>query len=211
MNLRQLIFASVGAAVLAGCAQTQSQYSEFNEPRYVPKIKVNKTTRQFSFYDPGTSVNLSHGTLHRLRADLRRFSQGRPDSVHLKITVPGGGTRQGITNVLQDLRIPSDNGVWDHSHRSNRIVIDASLYTAIPPKCKPRSIHASPLNNNLGDVDRGCSNLANLARSVADAKDFVGRDFAVLSTGQRASEGIAREEQARAEISENEGITTEER
>jgi len=188
-NLKNV--ALLGAAlVLGACANTTQPVPNIQAKPAV--ITIDRKTDQIALSYGGGHSGLSRKALNRLENFLRTFSQDRPHSTHLVIVVPGGKPRSDIGKVLQNVRIPADNGVWLPSpgRTARKILVKAELYTAIPPVCRKRTIIGAPLNDNRGDVDIGCSNIANLARSVADAKDLVGRDFTVLSNGVRASGAV---------------------
>ncbi|MEM8794847.1 MAG: CpaD family pilus assembly lipoprotein [Pseudomonadota bacterium] len=182
----------VFSSFLVACSSTSDPLF-FAEPVVPAKIMIERKTGQLVLPYSGGHAGLSHRSLHRLRAFVLAFSEGDIDSTHLAITLPGGKPRNDIGRVLRDLRIPSDNGVWLNSNNrhSRQIIVDAELYKAIPPDCRPRSIKGAQFNNNDGDIDIGCSNVANLARAVVDKKDLVGRDFAELSRGERATDAFA--------------------
>ena len=136
----------------------------------------------------GGSLGVSDAEFKDIEAQLATVPD--PTVVHATLVDVDVLTRNEAIAALRTLGLPLGN----IEVAGTRSVKDAggsslilSVYKAIPPHCEQRVLVAGLPRDNRTDPGFGCATLVDLALSVADPKDLLGRPNVVLSDGARAA------------------------
>lgn len=144
----------------------------------------------------GRSGGLASSERRRLVDFLRVASNGRLDALHLKVIGLNPRLRRAVSTTAASVGLQPWNIVELAEPADDRgqygVRVLAEYATAIPPVCPSLSIVGPSGNDNDFDPTLGCSNRANLALTINDARDLVGNTAVPATDGERAAVPVER-------------------
>lgn len=139
----------------------------------------------------GGSLGVSDTEFRDIQAQLSGVRD--VSTVHATLVDVDARTRDEAVAALRTLGLPAGN-IEVAGTRSLKGGGEPSLvlstYRAIPPHCGQRVLVAGLPRDNTTDPGFGCATLVDLALSVSDPKDLLGRPGVVLSDGARAARPV---------------------
>ena len=144
----------------------------------------------------GRSGGLASSERRRLVDFLRVASNGRLDVLHLRVIGLNPHLRRIVATTATSVGLQPWNIVEIAEPADDRgrygVRVLAEYAVAVPPVCPSLSIVGPSGNDNDFDPTLGCSNRANLALTVNDARDLVGNTAVPATDGERAAVPIER-------------------
>ena len=175
-----------GLVGIAGCAELNTV-----PPYERPVITVTRYDLA-SLSLNGGAHGLSRASAHELREAVRTYGAGHPQTLH--VTLLGGtpAQRREARAAAIDAGVPAGNVADGGRPAKGGHTLLAALesYVAIPPDCRQRVLVGGGPHANFIDSGFGCATLVDLALSVSDPKDLIGRQGVVLRDGARAARPV---------------------
>ena len=177
--------AFAAAALLWGCTSTPLEVAA------PPQIVIQKHV--LARLPLGGSLGVSDSEFKDIEAVLADAGVSDPATVHATLVNVDAITREEAVAALRTLGLPLGNiavaGAGSIKDGGGASLVLAR-YKAIPPHCEQRVLVAGLPRDNTTDAGFGCATLVDLALSVADPKDLLGRPNVVLSEGPRATRPV---------------------
>lgn len=182
-----MVFVTIAAA-LGGCTVG---FDDFGAPP--PAITVERI-------DHG-SVEVSRDGLDSASAfaveqRIAELAGTRPEALNIFLVGASERTRQDIAAIAANYGVPDTNvrrsrptGVAKVATGGTFVIF--STYVAHPPECEQRVLAGAPIVPNTVDAQFGCATLVDLALSVANPRDLIGRESVVFQDGERAAVPVA--------------------
>lgn len=140
----------------------------------------------------GGAGGLSPSGTHELRDAIGLYGATHPHALHMTLLGGTPAQRREARAVAVKAGIPAGN-VTDGGRPAkggHTLVADLETYVAVPPQCSQRVLVGGGPHANFIDSGFGCATLVDLALSVSDPKDLIGRHGVVLNDGARAARPV---------------------
>lgn len=122
--------------------------------------------------------------------------RGAREPVHAMLANMDARTREDVVALLRRLGVARGNieisngtSIKDRTGGLEPSLV-LSRYKAIPPDCGQRVLVAGLPRDNTTDGDFGCATLVDLALTVDDPRDLLGRPGVILADGERAARPV---------------------
>jgi len=164
------IIAALGVLLLAGCASTASDWSEFQAPKQ-NKVEPVRLVHDVRFT---SGAQISTAEMGQLDGFIARHDLGYGDRVYV-LTDATGASSQRVRNVLNYMKAHgiAATGLSSVEAQPNVVRVVVNRHIVVPPNCPDWSKPMTSDYSNTPMSNLGCSTTANFGMMVADPSELI--------------------------------------